>query len=487
MVFQAIEAGRCQGVLFIEKMRYDETPLKIRLTDQGQTQTAEEDDDLSSSDWVARNKAFKRNAREWSMSHPAPRLAILKQCMMVMAALIHRCLHVSSEIWELEQRKQSMKGKTRSYRILEAALQTDVKQFFIGLFKILTSPLRAIPLVAMTVKNRVLAFKLISRSACSMHHLLRSARNGFPCLLFLSLINERYGSNGDEKEPPCMYDELTYHFRNWFPDFNEEAYAALEALAAAIDLDIAAIEARHAATRRIVVSKSVQTWAPAIQSVGADWSYRQIHRCESGTTFQETSSQSGSSAAAVPPKKQKRGAGGGWRAFVHVNAAGKKLDANAFTELATEWRSMNEDQRLPYVTMGEQGTIAAREGFPSFGPRLRQSRLRKDNPNDVPDFHGNLHQLPHADMELVPFSSRDFKQDMTKIRKRFRELQLQLKKQDDQTADELEKASKTNLSETPDVFEHLSTADVCCRADRGAFRVSKHAQWFPPCTAVAKA
>eukprot|EP00435_Cladocopium_sp_Y103_P064381 s978_g26.t1 len=37
-VFDAIRAERFKGVLFLEKMRYDETPLKVRLTDQVEQQ-----------------------------------------------------------------------------------------------------------------------------------------------------------------------------------------------------------------------------------------------------------------------------------------------------------------------------------------------------------------------------------------------------------------------------------------------------------------
>ena len=50
--------------------------------------------------------------------------------MMVMASLVHRCLHISSEAWVLEQRKLAMQGNKRSYRMLEAALQKDVNMFF---------------------------------------------------------------------------------------------------------------------------------------------------------------------------------------------------------------------------------------------------------------------------------------------------------------------------------------------------------------------
>ena len=280
----------------------------------------------------------------------------------------------------------------------------------------------------MTLQNRVLAFRLISRAACSMHHLLRSARNHHPYLLFLALLNQKYG---DDSGPACLWDELTVQFRTWYPEFTNEACAALEALAEAIDLDIAAIESRHAVSRRLVMTKGVQAWVPSVQSVSADFSYGQVRRNETSKGVKMTDpaqsdeacdtmpnqNQRLCSAASVPNRKKRRGGGGSWRAFVHLNLHGDKLTSAKATQLSEQYRALSDEEMAPYITLGEQGTLAARYGSGAFGERRRQRP--EQQPTAVPDFHDDLLTLPHADMQLVSFSSRDFKKDMVKIRKRF--------------------------------------------------------------------
>ena len=79
------------------------------------------------------------------------------------------------------------------------------------------------------------------------------------------------------------------------------------------------------------------------------------------------------------PKRSKRRSkagnkigGGAWRAFVHANASGKKMDATA---LKLEYDSLSPEDRAVYQAAGQAATAAHRMGLEPFlrkGLLLRQ-------------------------------------------------------------------------------------------------------------------
>ena len=291
---------------------------------------------LSTADWVARSRAYRRNALSWNSSKPTLRLMILRLAMQQMISLIHRLLQLGSEAWEHRQELKFAANRSRSFRILEAATQNDLKSFFTGMLLLLLQFPQGILRDDITAHLQTLMFRLVSRSCCSMHQLLRTRRQGYPYTLFLALRTGVY-----DQAPPCLWDELTRSFRSWFPELTSDAQAALHALAWAIDLDIAAIEARHAASRRIITSV-VQTWAPSMEHVSAEWTLRQMTLREAETQPSKEAAEPTVSAIGKPNRRQRRaagkqpgargGGGGAWRAFLHERAKGRKLSLSVIQE-----------------------------------------------------------------------------------------------------------------------------------------------------------
>ena len=436
------------------------------------------EEESTTSDWVRRNKAYKKNARDWSVSHPGPRLVVLKHCMKVKSRLMHSCLHIASNLWDKQQRKQAAKGKDRKFRMVEAALQRDLKEFFIGFMRLLVQPVMGLAPAEETLQNKLLLFRLISRATCSMHCLLRSMRSMYPYSLFLALLTKQYG-----EEPPCMFDELAVQFRKWFPTFDSEASAALQVLAEGVDLDISAVEARHASSRRIVLSKGLQTWAPTMEHVSADWSLKQIYsrECSNVGAANLQTKQEMEKGHKVP----RGGGGGAWRAYVHTQSTGKKLRRDDFKRLSEEYRALGEEERAHYKHLGEQGTLANKHGGHAFGPRVRKRVSAQDGPQ-VPDFPEEIYTMPNSSMQLVPFTTRNFEKDMKEIRKKFRRLQIALKRQEEEEDMELEQHNKECLMNSPLVFKDLPMGDARGLASSDAVEFAHH-QWFPPCSDFAQA
>ena len=191
---------------------------------QREAEEADNAEEADATSWVARNKAFRRNAATWSLSNPASRLVILKSCMAVTASLIHRCLQIGSSEWEAEQELKASRGQARSYRILEAASLHDLKDFFAGMFRLLLQPPRGLAREQLNSQILVLLFRMVSRAVCAMHQLLRRARRSYPYKLFTAMTENCYPN-----DPSCLHDELTAQFKAWFPEFNADASVHMQA------------------------------------------------------------------------------------------------------------------------------------------------------------------------------------------------------------------------------------------------------------------
>ena len=255
------------------------------------------------------------------MSHPLPRLTVLSLCLDLLGQLMHSCLHMASMQWARRQ-------GTCTSRIVEAAKQEDLQQFFAGAIHCLLRVPDAVASVDQTLATRSLLSRLLSRSVCSMHQLLRLRRQGHPYKLFLA---GRYEAD----EQPCSWDELTTTFRHWHPQFDNQAAAELQTLASLLDLDISAIECRHALSRRLAVLRGTQTNVPRVQTTAAEWTLLQLERQESFRSLRAAPAKLQAKRAPRPPGKRpgSRGGGGGaWRAFEHSMHAGRKMSPQSIQD-----------------------------------------------------------------------------------------------------------------------------------------------------------
>ena len=410
-----------------------------------------------------------------------------------MGRLMRQSLHRAGQAWEKEQTQRAAEGGQRTYRVLDAAEQQDINAYYMGMARLLLRCPAAVPPAQRTLTVRAILSRMISRSVCSIHQLLRVRRQGNPYKLFLAM-----GLADWPDEPSCLRDELTTSVRGWYPRLSAECKAVLESIALAIDLDISAIESRHALSRRLALVRGTQTWAPSMATTAAEWTLRQVS-AQSVSTPKMYQPENETPQPDKPQKKEGKrpgcrgGGGGAYRAFLHVNHAGKQLSSSSIRELTAQYHQLSPADRAYYESLGRRGNAAWRFGHAAFGGRVRRSSAEPELADAAPpgaEQAGGAMVQADADesvaqMPLVPFATRDFKKDLQDIRKKFQAEQQKQK-------EELAKRDKTLAdhqdavcSQTPDVFEGIPASQVYGSAHAG--QRHPHVKWFPPCQAFAQA
>lgn len=177
-----------------------------------------------------------------------------------------------------------------------------------------------------------------------------------------------------------MYIYIVCHFNLWSCEASREqlsspeSMAILEALASGISLDIGQIEAKHASNREVSLLRS-RGWLPSLQSVTAAFV------AKTARLFKETVEprRAGQESQDQPPPtrqpKKRRGGGGAWRAYVHVRAAGMRLDGPALSRLSEEYRRLSEEDKAHYAFVGQRASLAHSQGHSAF-PRHAQRNQR---------------------------------------------------------------------------------------------------------------
>ena len=160
-----------------------------------------------------------------------------------------------------------------------------------------------------------------------------------------------------------------------------ESTAILQALASAMSLDIGQIEAKHSSNREVSLLRS-RGWLPSLQSVTAAFvgkiAMAMREAFEPRRAGQESKSKDQLDPDQAPPTRQpkkRRGGGGAWRAFVHVRAAGLRLDGPALSRLSEEYRNLSEEERAHYALVGQRASRAHSQGHSAF-PRHAQGNQR---------------------------------------------------------------------------------------------------------------
>ena len=360
----------------------------------------------SAVDWAEINRSMRRMVGSWLKSSPAPCLVIIRHTMGPAVNLMRKLLSQAGEAWEKRQQLKAARGEKRQYRISEAFRGNDVTSAFEDLARRFHEPILALPLTARDNSFKVLAFRLLARFAGALHLVLKVHRGGFPFKLFEMMLA---GNPEGRKEvatkistsPSCLFDQGTRDFLSEFDSVDklcsDEGLAALQALAVMAEVDVVSIETRHAAARRLLMSRH-QTWGFAFADVAAEHLCRQMRRnLFEGPQKQYRRKMNKSqlkrrrSKAQVAPSGKKHGrrqrenkppehrTGGAQRAFLHIKLQEAtnedwKDRSSLFARLGAEFRNLTPEQKKFYQELGEAGTISGRQGGPSFAPTSRADR-----------------------------------------------------------------------------------------------------------------
>ncbi|CAK0802980.1 unnamed protein product, partial [Prorocentrum cordatum] len=232
------------------------------------------------------NEYHRSTAGDWMDTSPLDRVVIIRQVLEPLRRTMDWHLEVGGKHWEIKQRGMVVQAEStgaasstsRTWPIVEAALGTPARVFKAAwgplfrehvLWKDLAQP------SAMTRKARALAFKLLSRSECQVREAFTHRHSLLPTRIFAMIVDPAVAQEVSDLQD-CRMDSWTKDFVLRHKDAdggmsNPAAIAELNLLAAMIDLDIKAIESRHASIRRRLMVRGVQTHSATFAESSAEW------------------------------------------------------------------------------------------------------------------------------------------------------------------------------------------------------------------------
>lgn len=188
--------------------------------------------------------------------------------------------------------------------------------------------------------------------------------------------------------PPCLLDDVS---RKLIPLLQRpgqpgQAMAQVHALAELAMVDIASVEARHAAIRRALEGTSVHTWRATLAKISADWMIRQTsarRQTLSRRLFWLTrrKKKPGRKRKSSKQKGFARG-GGGQRAFfreklLEHGSQQKTNMAVKFREMHLQFKRLSHEQRAYYEEIGAAATMSSKSGHQAFGEKRYRTQQKK--------------------------------------------------------------------------------------------------------------
>ena len=224
------------------------------------------------------------------------------------------------------------------------------------------------------------AFRVLSCLDTTVYSALTFPHKRFPVRLFGLLGPDRAAiAEQIETMPPCLLCPFSRSFVEKAASdgglLSELSLAKLRLLAILIRNDTAAIEAKHAALRRRLNTRGIQTHSENVQEISAEFLLDQLRLHGQRWVVRAADHPTGGEeqAAEEPSDNHDGRVGGPWRAFLRQHGGSGGLpDMKA---LAAKYRSLTEAEREQYAQIGiaatEGGQASASEGT-SFGPTARQ-------------------------------------------------------------------------------------------------------------------
>lgn len=421
---------------------------------------------------VEQKRAFRKKAGLWAQSNALPRLILLMQMMSIIRPLQHKFFHLASAKFDRDQRVKRSKGLPRTYRVLAVAEGTYLQQAFQTICNCFCTHPAAFPLTARNLKHRSLAFRLLSRCGSALHQLMRSFHRGYPYRLFTLLKDPTRRLDGDE-DHACFWDELTTGFFEHFKgqETSEEAQVCLASMAEAIHIDIAGMEARHAVTRRATTLKSLQTWVASLESINVTWSVGQCQRAYATKDGFRTASTQTQKKRKTDKKQEKRpgGGGGAFRAFIHENYGGVRLDGPKMKAIAQEYHSLAAERRDYYKELGKLGTMAWRQNKghrqAAFGkPLPKQTTTPEDAPSTDPvvvlPSGAVVAMANNHDRQIIPSVACKFEKGIKAIVSESRFYAKQVRARLEEEDDLLQQQTIQTLAKCPTLVKGTKSSDM---------------------------
>ena len=296
--------------------------------------------------------------------------------------------------------------RAREYRLVLAFENKSAKDAISELVKTMCKDFGSLlPLSMMRVDTVNAAFRSLARSAASIHHYVIQRHKVYPYRLFSLLrdasamaISTSKSIAEDFLKQPCLMDSFSLWFCQRYPTDvllrSDAATKELQAVASLATTDIANTECQHAANRRSIKTKSMQTHAQQVADASSYFVFRQL-RTMSKVGYQGFKAAPPPNAALVlikkrgPSKKKKalhsrfrkmiakgkplKRGGGAWAIFLSEHASVVPVTEEGktkFRQLSDSYRALpgQEKERLNKLAL-----LARKSGKAKIVSKVRKA------------------------------------------------------------------------------------------------------------------
>ena len=363
----------------------------------GQAPSAEQEE---SQKGAAANAKHRRVASAWWRSQPLPYLFAMRIIMEPLRQMMSTHLDLGGDEWAHRQCRQAAAGDAsenphhRRFRACIAA-SLEVEKACLEQVGVLLSsarPWSLLPSSAHTVLHRCLVFRMLSRIGCCVEELLMKEHRGMPTRLFQLIDGDgataEFATELRATTPDCLRDAWCRQFMNSYADMlSPDAKAVLTLQGSLLKYDIAQIECRHAALRRWLMARGLQTHVTDFQRLSGDWMAQQlrIHKAARAQGRRHAPAR-GDGKKKVARTKKKRGGGAGCRAFFSETLRHRKLrlmEDGVARELHKEYRDLSASEKRRLKVVGKKATSSWRGGatkeVSGFGTKRKRDVVRNVN------------------------------------------------------------------------------------------------------------
>lgn len=236
---------------------------------------------------------WKAVMAEWCTSYPSllSDLVSCKQALRPQVRLMSRQLFLSSASWDQQQASNKCQTGERTYRPLVAYKNEFLSDCLEEVKRLLHTDFSEMASLDMrTVRRKNLFFRLLARVGASTHHYLLQRHIRYPFKVFGLLQHDKQCVQSlageileDFAVRPCVLDSFSQWFLKEYGHSVDTlcsrlALLELEAIACEVSVDIASTECQHAANRRLITGKGVQTHPVELPEASAHFIARGMRR-----------------------------------------------------------------------------------------------------------------------------------------------------------------------------------------------------------------
>ena len=337
-------------------------------------------------DWKAFNTRMRTKLEVWVRTNPGAVLLIVALSLRPLQNMMHRFLFRGGLEWEQQQRARAAQSaqsaqsaeaaetaesgdvphRGRTDSVLEACRGTDLQAYHSDVNACFHSNVVGIPKCQHFLRHQVLLFRILSAEMCAVQWYVHVAWRGYPVQLFGCLDNNYSVATA----PPCVLDPLAKAILQKYPDEqalqSADCRAALQCLASRFAMDIAALEARHASTRRLTVVRGVQTKKPSLETLSAEWICRSnaLNRLDLlGPPVKDEDAEAG-----VGDDKEKVRRANPWSSFLSEHSGKFSSHGDKSQKrLAEAFRDLDPEEKARFRKSAELSKLAAERGLRDEG------------------------------------------------------------------------------------------------------------------------